>query len=87
MTTKEKEKQVVSEANQLISLHSLTMLSEIGNKLTISEVKQIAKQCALITVDEILNNFGLRVDGKPNYTDSATIQFYQEVKQEIENYE
>jgi hypothetical protein len=47
MTPKEK-------AKELISIHSITILSEVGNYLTINEVKAIAKQCALIAVDEII---------------------------------
>jgi hypothetical protein len=44
-----------------------------------------AKQCALIAVDEILENFGTLTEGKEHYAAYCTIQFYQEVKQEIEN--
>jgi hypothetical protein len=76
MTEKEKEKQVVSQANQLISLHSLAILSEIGNKLTISEVKQIAKQCALVTVDKTLR--------AAFYAKDDIYDYYMEIKQEIE---
>jgi hypothetical protein len=42
------------KANELISLHSLTIISEVGNKLTMHEVKQLAKQAALLSVDEML---------------------------------
>jgi hypothetical protein len=72
LTAKEK-------AKELVGLHSLTMLSEIGNKLTISEVKQIAKQCALVTVDETLR--------AAFYAKEDVYDYYMEVKQEIENYE
>jgi len=43
-----------------------------------------AKKCALIAVDNILNNFGSLTDGKSHYCDYATIKYYEEVKQEIE---
>jgi hypothetical protein len=43
-----------------------------------------AKQCALIAVDEILNNFGLISESYIFYTSSSTRSFYEEVKQEIE---
>jgi len=43
------------------------------------------KQCALVAVDEILNNFGLTANGQTFYTEYRTVQYYQEVKQEIEN--
>jgi hypothetical protein len=43
-----------------------------------------ATVCALIAVDEILENFGTLTEGKEHYAAYCTIQFYQEVKQEIE---
>jgi len=43
-----------------------------------------AKQCALIHVDEILQNFGTLTEGKQHYAAHCTIQFYKQVKQEIE---
>jgi hypothetical protein len=43
-----------------------------------------AKHCALIAVDEILNNFGQLTDGANFYTIYDAIKFYKEVKQEIE---
>ena len=46
--------------------------------------KDMAKQCALIAVDEILENFGLRVNGKDHYCGKYTLEFYQEVRNEIE---
>jgi hypothetical protein len=42
------------------------------------------KQCALIAVDEILNNFGLRTNGQNFYTEYRAVEYYQEVKKEIE---
>jgi hypothetical protein len=42
------------------------------------------KQCALIAVDEILNNFGLRTNGQNFYTEYRAVDYYQEVKKEIE---
>jgi hypothetical protein len=69
------------KANELISLHSLTILSEVGNYLTMDEVKHLAKQCALIAVDEILNAIDWDY-----YEGSAQTQqnYWKEVKQEIE---
>jgi hypothetical protein len=43
-----------------------------------------AKDCALIAVDEILNNFGSKVGDKIHYCNYMTIQYYQEVTTEIE---
>jgi hypothetical protein len=41
-------------------------------------------QCALIAVDEILNNFGLRTNGQNFYTEYSAVEYWQEVKKEIE---
>jgi hypothetical protein len=46
--------------------------------------KGLGKQCALIAVDEILQNFGTLTEGKQHYAAHCTIQFYEQVKQEIE---
>lgn len=45
---------------------------------------EFEKKCALITVDEILNNFGTLTEGKQHYAAYSTIKFYEQVKQEIE---
>ena len=44
-----------------------------------------AKQCALIAVDRIINNFGLLTEGKTHYSSSSTVKYYEQVKQEIKN--
>jgi hypothetical protein len=62
------------KAKELISIHSITILSEVGNYLTINEVKAIAKQCALIAIDEIIKY-------SEEWDDS---NYWQEVKYEIE---
>ena len=49
MTPKEK-------AKYLISINSLAILSEIGNKLTMVEIKEIAIQCTIIAIDEIVKH-------------------------------
>lgn len=43
-----------------------------------------SKQCALVAVSNILNNFGPLTDGKSHYCDYATIKYYEQVKEEIE---
>ena len=45
---------------------------------------EYAKQCALSAVDEILNNFGLTTNGQTFFTEYRAVEFWQEVKQEIE---
>lgn len=46
--------------------------------------KEKAKECALVAVDEIINNFGLLTEGKAHYSSSSTVKYYEQVKQEIE---
>ena len=71
MTPKEK-------AKYLISINTLAILSVVGNKLTMDEVKEIAKQFTLSEVDEILKVVLF-------YNDSqAEVIYFKEVKQEIE---
>ena len=72
MTPQEKTK-------QLVSINSVTILSEVGSKLTMYEVKEIAKQCALIAVDEIIDNY------EEKYKYCNTKIYWEEVKQEIGN--
>jgi len=60
------------KAKKLISINSVTILSEIGSKLTMYEVKEIAKQCALIAVDELIEH--------GNYDNEW---YWQEVKEEL----
>jgi hypothetical protein len=71
MTPEEKTK-------YLISINTLAILSVIGNKLPMIEVKEIAKQSALIAVDFARDN-PLNKNGYNKYLDK--------VKKEIENYE
>ena len=73
MTQKEK-------AKYLISINTLTILSVIGNKLPMVEVKEIAKQSALIVVDEVLSTlYDYHYD-----SESGAYEYWQEVKQETE---
>ena len=65
------------KAKELVSTNSLTILSVVGNKLTMDEVKEIAKQFALSELDEILNVTSESYD-------IDHINWWQEVKQEIE---
>ena len=44
-----------------------------------------AKGCALIAVDEILKSFGTLTNGNVFYTTFNAIEYYQEVRQEINN--
>lgn len=70
------------KAKELISTNSLTILSVVGNKLTMDEVKEIAKQFTLSELDEILEVLG--EEGVYMYADSKVEKYFEEVKQEIE---
>ena len=74
------------KAKYLISINSVTILSEIGNKLTMYEVTKIAKQCALIAVDE-MNKVYESLDEDSDLIFKKELKYLYEVKQEIENYE
>jgi hypothetical protein len=78
MTPKEK-------AKYLISIHSLTILGEMGNKLNVYEVKQIAKQCAIIAIDFLFkHDIGYDRDGVIYDEILIDDEYWQEVKTEIE---
>ena len=68
MTPKEKAKELFDKYNKAVN--------------TITNIP--IKKCALIAVDEILQNFGQLTEGANFYTSYNTIKFYQEVKQELE---
>jgi hypothetical protein len=67
------------KAKYLISINSLAILSVIGNKLPMVEVKEIAKQFTLLEIDEIIDLLSHDINPLVNY--------WFEVKKEIENYE
>jgi hypothetical protein len=74
------------KSDELISLHSLTILSEVGNKLTMYEVKQMAKQFSLIAIDLLFkHDIGYDRDGVIHDEISIDDEYWQEVKSEIEN--
>lgn len=60
------------KADYLVAVFSLAVLSEMGHALDIDKVKAIAKASALVNVQERLR-------------DPYDTEFWQEVKQEIEN--
>ena len=69
------------KANHLISLHSLTILSKIGHKLPMEEVKEIAKATSLLEVDGIIEANPIKFDEDDNCIASY---WWKEVKQELE---
>lgn len=72
------------KANYLISRNSLIVLSQIGHKLPMTEVKAIAKETALAQVDTIIPI----VEGYEEALDASQrsdeLQWWQEVKKELE---
>lgn len=47
------------------------------------DCRNISKDMCLYSVNLIINNFGTSLEGKPFFTAYATIQFYEEVVEEI----
>jgi hypothetical protein len=78
------------KAKHLVSLHSLTILSKIGHKLPMDEVKEIAKAAALIAVDELIESFNSIYDAsirnieKYSGAKYGMKDYWDDVKQEIE---
>jgi len=77
LTPKEKAKELYSK------YENINLIFHIYNN--IDNLILHTKQCALIAIDEILNNFGLLTNGKHHFCDYATIRYYEEVKKEIVN--
>jgi len=73
MTAKEKAKELIEK---------LTLSSNAQDGSWMCE--DLAKRCALIACDEILKSFGTTTGGQSFYVGYNAIQFYQEVKREIE---
>ena len=74
------------KANQLVTMHH-NLIQDIGGELGQEILVTIlAKQCALIAVDEILQIFNNEWAKLDFWTEeiNVTINFWQEVKQEIE---
>jgi hypothetical protein len=67
------------KAKELISLNSLSILSVVGNKLTMDEVKEIAKQFALSELDEILGCIEWHL-----YPLDKEWTYFEEVQEELE---
>ena len=69
------------KAYELIRINSLIITAQVGNKLTINEVKELAEQFALMEVDEIIQLRKGYFDCTNPMQDES---YWQEVKQEIE---
>ena len=68
------------KAEELVSKFRQDIMSFLSDRMK----DENAKRCALIAVNEILNNFGLISESYIFYTNSDTRSFYEEVKTEIE---
>jgi hypothetical protein len=81
MTPKEKAKELVEKYLRTYPIYD-------NPSVVISYTYNEAKQCALIAVDEILKRTRSVDTMPPNYQkiDENTKEYWQEVKQEIENY-
>ena len=59
---------------------------ELVDKMTMEIGKFNSKQCALITVDEILDSLKHPPNFNRQVVNINTLKYWQEVKQEIENF-
>jgi hypothetical protein len=59
---------------------------ELVNKFSTVGLQQREEgiACALIAVDEILENFGTLTEGKDHYCAYLTTEYYEQVKEEIQ---
>ena len=73
MTPKEKAKELYCKYADALNIRDLQITAN-----------PFAKQSALIAVDETINNFGLLSEGKQHYASSNAIQYYEQVRAEIE---
>jgi hypothetical protein len=79
MTPQEKAKELVDKFEEFADDMECNVFTSSENRF------KNAKQCALIAVDEIINS---NPHSNPLNTDvHSTMSYWQEVKQEIENYE
>ena len=77
------------KANQLLSLHSITILSKIGHALPMSDVKEIAKATSLLEVDELIKYHDqfmeiVRYELPSNIVASIPYKYWDDVKKELE---
>ena len=70
------------KAKNLLSRHSLTILSKIAHKLPMTDVKEIAKAAMLIDVDELISSHNKWDDNAQ--TNTEEYYYWSEVKQEIQ---
>lgn len=70
------------KAEELINSYRNSIMSFLSDRMK----DENAKKCALIAVNEILENFGLLTAGKDHYCAHLTTKYYEEVKQEILTY-
>lgn len=86
MKSREKAKELVANYYQefIKDYQVLACMSDEIRHSIYKKRETFSKKCALIAVDEILNNFGTLTEGKQHYAAYSTIKFYEEVKQEIE---
>ena len=69
------------KAQRLLSIHSLTILSKIGHKLPMSEVKEMAIAGILLNIDEMIET--LREAASEEVVTIHVI-YWSKVKQELE---
>lgn len=84
MTPKEKAKDLINKMN-VIHYLKLRGKNKDSKGLPISMYDDQIKQCALIAVDEVINNIPKNIKSEFEISSNPMIEFWQEVKQEIED--
>lgn len=69
------------KAQRLLSIHSLTILSKIGHKLPMSEVKEMAIAGILLNIDEMIETLREAADEE---VVTIHVIYWSKVKQELE---
>jgi hypothetical protein len=82
MTPKEKAQELVKSFEPMVNPYMGSGM--LSNTYDDDAILWQSKKCAMIAVDEILNNFGLTCNGQTFFTEYRAVEFWKEVKQEIE---
>lgn len=76
MTPKEKAEELINKFNPVSRIYPTFVEGEFV-------LTNDAKECALIAVNEILENFGLSFNGPKFYVSYEASKFYEDVRNEI----
>ena len=78
MIPKEKAKELINKYKPIV--YSIDGYGDYDESIAFVN----AKSCAFILIDEIIKNFGTTTNGQTFYTEYSAVQYWEQVKQEIE---